>query len=303
MSLLPLYCRVPWTICVDAKGADADDFLRRQLTQNPPPRDGGRFTFAAWNDARGRVRALFRMLRRDDRLVLLAERDGVDAVLARLRMFVLRSKVELVPDESLAAAAVVGDAGERLEARGVRLGAEPGAAVTDAELTWLRIGPDLVYVVGPEDRLERAGEGFARGSAEQAELAEIRLGLPRVGAAVAERYVPQMLNLDRLDAVAFDKGCYPGQEVVARLHHLGNVKRRMRRFVGAAPAVAPAPGTPIVDAEGAEAGETIRAAAADGTLELLAVVRLDARGPLSAGSEHRVALAAAPLPYERASPV
>ena len=87
-----------------------------------------------------------------------------------------------------------------------------------------------------------------------AALAEIRLGIPAITPAVAERFVAQMLNLDELGAVSFDKGCYPGQEVIARVHNLGGVKRRARRY--AAPAAPPAPGAPVLAAD-AQVGEVV----------------------------------------------
>src|SRR5690606_30994515 len=113
----------------------------------------------------------------------------------------------------------------------------------------------------------------------QAELAAVRAGLPAIGARLAGEYVAQMLNLDVLGAISFTKGCYPGQEIVARAHHLGAVKRRMRRYA-AAGAPVPAPGDPIVDAAGAHRGEVIRASRADGGVELLAVVPNASRATL-----------------------
>src|SRR5690606_6718717 len=155
------------------------------------------------------------------------------------------------------------------------------AAARRDGLTWLRLGPTLVHVVGPSAELERLGGELRAGTPELAALAEIRLGLPYVGTALAERYVPQMLDLDRLGAVAFDKGCYPGQEVVARLHHLGAVKRRLRRFVAdvrsseaAAGSAPPAPGIPILGADGTQIGDVVRAAATSDGLELLGVVQI-----------------------------
>lgn len=294
------YCRVPWLICVDALGAEADEFLRRQLTTDPPA-DDSHFTFAAWNDARGRVRGLFRIVRLGERIVLITEREHAETVLAKLRMFVLRSDVQLAPNDGLETAAVIGDASLCLGRHGVDLGTAPGSAAADGERVWLRLGPELVHVVGPPDAIERAGAELEEAPSSAAELAEIRLGLPRVGAALNEKHLPQMLNLDRLGGISFDKGCYPGQEVVARLHHRGAVKRRMQRFSGAAPPQPPLPGTELIGAGGESVGETVRAASAgDGRLELLAVAPVDSLdGPLSLAAEPQIiALERLPLPYD-----
>jgi tRNA-modifying protein YgfZ len=296
----PMYCRVPALACVVVRGADAEDFLRRQLTQNPPGSGERRFVLAAWNDAKGRVRALFLVARLGDELLLVAERDGVDAVLAKLRMFVLRSAVELVETDGLEVAAVLGDAAPFVATRGIGALAERCAARDTEGLLWLRLGPQLLRVIGAPGDLDRLGQSLEPAPADRVELAEIRLGLPRLGSALAEQYVPQMLNLDRLGAVAFDKGCYPGQEVVARLHHLGSVKRRLQRFIGSdLAAAAPPPGTPLVDARGAAVGEVLRAARSDGELELLAVAQLDAAShTLFLGAEGGPPLRTTPLPYD-----
>jgi folate-binding Fe-S cluster repair protein YgfZ len=102
-----------------------------------------------------------------------------------------------------------------------------------------------------------------------------------------------MLNLDALDAVSFDKGCYPGQEIIARVHNLGGVKRRARRY--AAPGAPPALGTAVLAAGGQPVGEVIRSAAADNACELLAVVDHAAAGTeLTCGGAQ---LRELPLPF------
>jgi folate-binding protein YgfZ len=120
------------------------------------------------------------------------------------------------------------------------------------------------------------------------------LGLPAIGAQLVEHFVAQMLNLDLLDALSFDKGCYPGQEVIARVHHRGSVKRRMRRYASpdAAP---PAPATAVQDAAGNAVGEVVRAAGTTAGVELLAVVdHAAAGGVLQIGNTQ---LRELPLPY------
>jgi folate-binding protein YgfZ len=114
-------------------------------------------------------------------------------------------------------------------------------------------------------------------------------GIPEIGAAQSEQYTPHMLNLDRLDALSLDKGCYTGQEVIARTHYRGASKRRTRRFVAAAP---------VAEGDDVRAGEQKAGAVLNviGT-DTLAVVSLDFAGAcsLTAGG---IALTSAPLPYE-----
>src|SRR5690606_30653495 len=203
-----LYCRVPWLCCVSGRGKDAYDFLHRQLTNDPPTEDD-RFVLAAWNDAKGRVRALFRIVRGVEGPLVIAERDGLEGTLAKLRIFVLRSDVELTPSTDLAVGAVIGDAGPLLKERGVAPGAHGGSVGRADGMLWLRQSGELLHVVGPAAELDRLGAELAPASSERCAQAEIAAGLPYVGSALAERYVPQMLNLDRLGGIAFDKGCYP----------------------------------------------------------------------------------------------
>jgi folate-binding protein YgfZ len=306
----PLVCPLPDTMGIEVSGPDAEAFLRAQLSRNPPAPGAGHWISAAWLDARGRVRALFRIVALEHAWLLLAEREPVEAVLAKLRMFVLRSRVELTPlGGEREVKCLLGDNRDWLAERGLPSLEQPGAAARAGDVTWLGVGPGMIIAAGPAARLEAATAGLESGSPELAALAEIRLGLPKLGAVLMERYVPQMLNLDLLGAVSFDKGCYPGQEVVARLKYRGAVKRRMKRFGCAAPAVLPAPGDEVRDRHGEAAGEVVRAARDGERVELLAVVRLDAvedglglavEDGVGLAADDGIALEPLPLPYEDA---
>jgi tRNA-modifying protein YgfZ len=127
-------------------------------------------------------------------------------------------------------------------------------------------------------------------------LADIRAGFARPGAAASTAFIPQMLNLDLVDAVSFSKGCYPGQEIVTRTRHLGRVKRRLFRY-GCATRPMLVAGEPLFGPAG-ECGTVVSAATTDGGGEMLAVVRLDAaRGPLFADAGRTRPVQALPLPY------
>ena len=118
-------------------------------------------------------------------------------------------------------------------------------------------------------------------------LENLRAGIPEIGAAQSERFTAHMLNLDLLDAVSLDKGCYPGQEIIARTHYRGASKRRLLRFEATAPVSA---GDEVFDGE-RKVGDVVNAIGTD----LLAVVPIDRKySPLTAAG---VALAAKKLPY------
>lgn len=292
----PDFCVLEHLGCIAVRGADARAFLNAQLSVDLPEAGVARAPLTAWHTAKGRVRALFRAVPRDDGWLLVASRDALPTLLEQLGLFVLRADVTLGDASDLTVAALVGAGADGVAPRG--LDPAPQAVAAQDGLAWLRVGPELDWIIGPRDSLERIAASLPAAEAELEVLAEIRLGLPWISAALAERFLPQMLNLDRLAALAFDKGCYPGQEVIARTQNLGSVKRRLAHFGGAG-GNTPAPGTPVVDSSGADAGEIVRAAASASGFELLAVVRLDAlSGPLFLAGAGGPELNRLPLPYE-----
>jgi folate-binding protein YgfZ len=257
-------------VCLEARGDDAATFLHGQLSRAVLDLASDHAPLAAWADARGRVRAVLRVFRLPERWLMLTPRDGADELLKALRMFVLRSKVALQPAADVEVAALLGTDAAWLTSRGVSVDTPPNRLVRRDDAMLVRLGPSYWQAVGSAASLTTLTAGLATVEQRVAARAEIELGIPAVTPAIGGRFVAQMLNLDELDAVSFDKGCYPGQEIIARVHNLGGVKRRARRY--AAPGTAPAPGTAVL-AAGTAAGEVVRSAAADSDgCELLAVV-------------------------------
>ncbi|MBM4221025.1 MAG: folate-binding protein, partial [Gammaproteobacteria bacterium] len=124
----------------------------------------------------------------------------------------------------------------------------------------------------------------------------IRAGIPAIAPATSGEFIPQMINLDLLDAISFSKGCYTGQEIIARTRYLGRVKRRMFRFSTGSPP--PAPGTPVHGLRGI-VGQVVSAAPTPGGCELLAVITLDdLPGPHFLAGDGTGMLERLDLPYE-----
>lgn len=281
------------TVCLEARGTDAAAFLHAQLSRAVADLDPTFAPLAAWADPRGRVRAILRVCRLPERWLLITPRDGADDLLKKLRLFVLRSKVTLARADDVGVAALLGDADEWLAARGVRAADTlANRLVRRDDLVLVRIGPSYWQALGAPAALVSLTAGLGTVKAADAALAEIELGIPAITPALVERFVAQTLNLDALDAVSFDKGCYPGQEIIARIHNLGGVKRRARRY--SAPAAPPALGTPVL-AAGSQVGEVVRSAEARLGCEVLAVVEHAAAGsPLTCAD---TPLAELPLPF------
>jgi folate-binding protein YgfZ len=197
------------------RGPDALTFLQGQLSQDMTRLAGETSLLAGLHNAQGRVLALLRLLRlADDHVLLVLPEDSADDVRQLLGRFVLRAKVRIE------------DASSTWLAYGV---SGPDAAA--AASTRLAVPMDATglrqLVVAPR------GEPLPEGDREERDvwrLEDIANGLPEIGAATSGLFVAQMLNLDLLDAISFKKGCYTGQEVIARAHYRGQVKRRMQRF-------------------------------------------------------------------------
>jgi len=298
-------CPLPDRALIEASGTDAAGFLHAQLSSDIRNARIDDVILTSYSDAKGRLLAVMRVVVTDTGYLLELPADRSDAVTTQLRRYVLRADVTF--DDVSATHAAFGAVGEAA-ARCV------GAALCDApppsgRSLPLEGGARLVpgpgprsgwIVLGPADSVRGAWDAF--GSLPVAppawwELLEIESGIPTVRAATAGRFVAQMVNLDRLGALDFRKGCYPGQEVIARTHYLGRIKRRMHPLRADTRAV-PAPGEPI-HAVGSETpcGEIVRAAPhPDGGIAALAVLRVDALDAVLVLADGTAA-SLMPLPY------
>jgi folate-binding protein YgfZ len=258
-----------------ARGPDTVSFLQGQLSNDLALLSPQRSLLTGYHNPQGRVIAVLRLLQlAPDDLLAVLPAELVATVAARLSRFILRAKVRLT-DES-----------QQWRIRGLLAPGERGtdAALPAAENEAARIGGACVVRLAHTPArwllVSPAAEEPLPGSVPAADpLAWQRLavaaGEPQVYAATSEEFIAQMLNLDCLDAIAFDKGCYTGQEIIARAHYRGRVKRRMQRFVTArAQPLAPADAGTLTDGRAFRVVDV--AALADGRCEFLAVTQLRA---------------------------
>ena len=205
-----------WLTLIEATGEDRDDFLQGQLTQDLRRVDASfPVRLAASCDAKGRVLAVLTLIRHGDRLLLALRADQAQAWLTHVLRFRLRARVDLVPCDDLKLVAEATDTDWTPLADATRK-----HPPTDA-LSW-QIGgitEHLVPATAAENTLDTSTWRAAR----------IAAGIADVGPAATGDFTPHMLGLDLVGAVSFSKGCYTGQEVVARTEHLGAVKRRAQR--------------------------------------------------------------------------
>lgn len=294
---------------IRATGADCETFLNGQLTNDVRRVDGAHSQLSAWCSPKGRMLTLFRIFRRHDALLLQLPASLRDDVLKRLRMYVLRAKVTLEnADDAPIRFGIAGpDAPASLQ---VAAGTAPNAAndvsVSDGVMCARVPGihPRFELLVEP-DRASRLWTALRRGAvpvgAEAWTWHDIMAGIPTVLPPTSDAFIPQMANLDLIGGISFDKGCYTGQEIVARLHYRGRLKQRMYR-TRIEVDTPPLPADSIYDATNPNqsAGSVVVAAAApDGGYELLAVLHCDsvANGQLHLHQPAGPRLIIEPLPY------
>jgi folate-binding protein YgfZ len=280
---------------IRAQGADAATFLHSQLTQDIEGLGANEARLAGYCSPKGRLLASFIVWRpAPDEVLLACSADVLAATLKRLSMFVLRAKCKL--SDAGAERALYGVVGDALP-----LPEAAGAVQADADRTLIRL-PDVegqarALLVQPADAAVPA-------DLPSIDLAtwnwlEVRSGVARIVAPTVEQFVPQMVNLEVVGGVNFKKGCYPGQEIVARSQYRGTVKRRAMLFDSDAELQ---PGQEVFhsDDPGQPAGLVANAARGPGgTSSALVEVKLAALagGSWHAGSADGPLLHQRPLPY------
>lgn len=215
-------------------GDDAVQFLHAQLTSDLAALQPGATQYSGYCSPKGRLLATFLVWRLEDEILLELPADLREPMKTRLARYVLRAKVK------------VSDASERYRLFGIS-GADAGAGLTatfggvpgvphqSIESGGVRIAAlpidRYALLVHPADAdavRGRLAQAFDQGEAGWPAL-DVEAGVPVITAPAQEEYVPQMVNLDLVGGVSFNKGCYPGQEIVARTHYLGRLKQRMYR--------------------------------------------------------------------------
>lgn len=221
---------------IECVGDDARTFLHSQLTNDINHLAPGSAQHAAWCTAKGRMLASFLVFPSESGILLRLSADLAPATVKRLQMFVLRAKVKLADlGDSVVLLGVAGDdAAAVLSAAGLPVPATALATAVSGDVRVIRIDAarfEVAVAAGAAPALwtELAARGRPVGVPAWRWL-DVRAGLPLVTAATKEEFVPQMADFDRLGGVSFHKGCYPGQEIVARTQYLGKVKRHLYRL-------------------------------------------------------------------------
>ena len=221
---------------IECAGDDAKSFLHGQLTSDVNHLAAGQTQHSAWCSAKGRMLASFLTCREDSAYLLQVAADLAPTVAKRLQMFVPRAQVKIA--DLSGSRMALGVAGDQAEAALVAAGLPVPAAAMQMEsaagATVIRLdGKRFIVLVGVELAAAcwRQLAVHARAVGTPAwQWLDVQAGLPLITAATKEEFVPQMANFEQIGAVSFHKGCYPGQEIVARTQYLGKVKRHLYRL-------------------------------------------------------------------------
>lgn len=293
---------------IRAVGDDSAPFLHNLFSNDIKKLAADAAQWNSFNTPKGRMLASMLIWSEDDGHRIALSADLLPATLKKLSMYVLRSKVKL--DDAGNDIALIGVAGDNapqvLAAAGIEVPHADMRQSTCANLRCIRLSPSHhVLAVNAADaptvHRSLVDAGAQSAGTEAWQLAMIRAGLPLVTAATQEEFVAQMLNYEVIGGVSFNKGCYPGQEIVARTQYLGKLKKRMYH-VAITGDTAPTPGADLFTPEFGDqsAGKLVNVAPTpDGGFEALAVLQSScaASGEIHLGSPQGPRLSMLELPY------
>jgi hypothetical protein len=294
---------------IRARGADAQGFLQGQLSNDIRLVDATHSQLSSYNTPKGRMLAIVRLLKRDEDYFLQLPSALADDILKRLRMFVLRSKLTLdSADDELSRFGASGPtAATRLRAAGIMLPEGQDTCRTHETVTVLSLpGPHPRFeIMAPAARAKMLWTGLAAHLQPTGLSAwrwlDIQAGIPNIFPGTVEEFVPQMVNLGLVGGINFKKGCYPGQEIVARMQYLGTLKQRMYR-AHVSVDTPPPPGAKLYAAHFGDqsVGMVVDAQPAPGGgHDLLAVIQISAAAgdDVRLGNAQGPPLLFQPLPY------
>jgi len=259
-------------------GADALSFLQAMTTNDLSAlANPGNTRLTGFCSPQGRLLGLMQVSGEGDTLYARVPAGMAEPLIEQLKPFVFRSKIEISPVGGRwcvvgAAGADMVDALRRAdvpvpEGPGQTAGRE-GVHVMCLRDHVMEIALPLAELTGLTAALDEAQ--LRAGDASDWERLAIADGIPEIYPATMDQFIPQMLDLDKLGAVSFEKGCYPGQEIIARIRSRGSVKRHMHQ--AQTDAEAPQPGTDIKDDAGKSVGNVVRSARNEKGSILLAVI-------------------------------
>ncbi len=297
------FCPLSHEGVLAVRGSDAAKFLQGQLTCNLNYLSDTQASLGARCTQKGRMQSSFRILLQGDGVLLAMATELLEPQLADLKKYAVFSKSKLTDESAAWARFGLVNADQALASLGLALPAETDSVARTDTLIAIRVSPGRAELWVPAEHAETVRSQLAA-ALKEADLnawllGQVRAGIGQVMPQTRELFIPQMLNLQAIGGVSFKKGCYTGQEIVARMQYLGKLKRRLYRLSLDA-AETPEPGTPLFSpSHNSSIGEVVIAAKADQSIELLAVLQAEAAdsGDVHLGTLEGPALHLLDLPY------
>lgn len=290
---MPMLVELSTLAVVDIDGADAQEFFQAQVCNDLNALADGEMQLNGYCNPKGRLLAVFTVYLRESGYRLIVPQSIAHAFVKRLQMFVMRAKVNIAVRDDLVCSGLVVDwslAGHSV----VELDHLPELPKNVMQLT----GNDAVQLLRchdstsalpqqsklaryvsvanhdeqlklwQSDKFSQAGEALWR-------WMDINAGVPNVYVDSVEQFIPQMLNMQHINALSFKKGCYPGQEIVARMQYLGKLKKHMKHLRIPGATHTPKAGEVITTDNNNNAGQVVDAVLDEDGLNLLAVVNIE----------------------------
>lgn len=297
------FCPLSHEGVLAVRGADASKFLQGQLTCNMNYLSEAKATLGARCTQKGRMQSSFRILLEGDGVLLAMASELIEAQLLDLKKYAVFSKSKLTDESASWARFGLNDGDSMLAGLGLDLAPDTDAVARANDLIAIRVSPARaelwVRAEQAEDIRNRLAAQLPEGTLNVWLLGQIRAGIGQVFGPTREEFIPQMINLQAVGGVSFKKGCYTGQEIVARMQYLGKLKRRLYRLTLEGIEV-PQPGTELFSpVHASSVGNVVVAASAASGVELLAVLQADAveNGDIRLGNTHGQAVQLSELPY------
>jgi len=268
---------------IEVKGDDKNTFLQGQLTNDINLLNSSITQLSGLCTPKGRLRALFTIFTHDEAFYLQLPASLLEATLKRLKMFVMMSKVELtdISDTQIRIGIAGASAEELLSKTGLSIPDRTNGVSNNNDIQLIRLCGEIprFECIGSFEAIKKIWQQYQSDgqllNTDHWKLLDIQAGIPSVQSHTQERFIPQMLNLQALDGINFKKGCYTGQEIVARMQYLGQLKRHMYR-AHCETSTLPAPGQTLYSKtakSGQGAGHIVDAQASlSNGIDLLAVI-------------------------------
>ena len=288
-----------------ASGEEAQGFLQNLLSNDICNVDATHVQLSSFNTAKGRMLAVFTIWRDGEDYLLQLPCSILEVLRKKLSMYVLRTKVKIsdASNELVSLGLSGKDATTLLSSISTELPQEVMGCVNHAGVHILKLGATRFQLTTSLDKAQILWNTLSNDARPVGSLCwdslNVRAGIPSIVPKTQEEFVPQMANLDALGGINFKKGCYPGQEIVARMHYLGKLKRRMY-LAHLDDSEAPQPGDELFsdDMEGQASGMIANVApSSEGGYDILAVLQTASVDTNKIRTANGTQLNILPLPY------